>query len=141
VLELEAHGANWQNWNTSRTPEGGPYLYQKVVCGKTCKIHEEDRTVLTYEPNHPDANMDGYVRRPQIDRKDEFQIISTYAHVLRQYSSTCPMQFKAVDKKDSALIQYEKGQVKMDYFRFRKNNLLASWMREDAEGRNSIMHF
>lgn len=51
------------NINTTRTPEGGPYRK------KNCEVKESSKILTKYEPNHPDANEDGYVSYPVCQKK------------------------------------------------------------------------
>lgn len=68
--------SNIKNAKTTRTVKGGPYL-KKVVTGcrnGKCKIEErKNDIVLKYEPNHPDANENGYVAYPDIDVSEEME--------------------------------------------------------------------
>lgn len=73
---------NIANAQTTRTPEGGAFRRQMVVLagnqikpgiqaeklGVRVKSVTPDQTPLreVYEPNHPDANGDGYVEYPNI---------------------------------------------------------------------------
>lgn len=87
--------SNIANINTTRTPEGGPYRRKDVVFESMPEqktfgeiLHSEvDRNVqrvqvtdiavdkqaplMKYEPNHPDANADGYVAYPNINLMEE----------------------------------------------------------------------
>lgn len=81
-LELTAN--NISNMNTTRTENGGPYhrqtlsfeskssfddLFQKQI-GDGVQVDgiTEDMTEhVIYNPEHPDANEEGYVRMPAID--------------------------------------------------------------------------
>ncbi len=87
--------SNIANINTTRTPEGGPYRRKDVVLesipqGKTfgdILMSQPDRNVqrvqvtdihvdrgaplMKYEPDHPDANPDGYVAYPNINLMEE----------------------------------------------------------------------
>lgn len=89
-LRMDVISNNIANANTTRTAEGGPYRRQTVVFeprsaqssfanlfAKTLETGEgvrvvsiaKDNTPLRqiYEPNHPDANADGYVAMPNIN--------------------------------------------------------------------------
>ena len=87
--------SNLANINTTRTPEGGPYRKKEVIVSATPakdkfgqelqstlegKLKEakasdvvEDQSAprLVYEPNHPDANEEGYVAYPNINLMQE----------------------------------------------------------------------
>lgn len=87
--------SNIANINTTRTPEGGPYrkkevIFEAIPDGKTfgevltqTSGEPIDRVQVTdisvdrkeplykYEPDHPDANQDGYVAYPNINLMEE----------------------------------------------------------------------
>lgn len=87
--------SNIANINTTRTPEGGPYRRKDVVFeampeAKTfgeVLTNQPDRMlnrvqvtdvnvdrkapILKYEPDHPDANEEGYVAYPNINLMEE----------------------------------------------------------------------
>ena len=85
---------NLANQNTTRTAEGGPYRRKQVVLrenqldfkselGKAMKKEDsggvyvekvvENQTPLVpvYDPDHPDANEDGYVMMPNVNSAEE----------------------------------------------------------------------
>lgn len=88
--------SNIANINTTRTPEGGPYRRKDVVFesmpdGKSFGevimdsdprsdvqrvqvvdvVSDTKAPLLKYEPNHPDANEEGYVAYPNINHMEE----------------------------------------------------------------------
>jgi flagellar basal-body rod protein FlgC len=79
----EVVASNMANAETTRTPEGGPYKRKMVVFesqkpsfasaleGAGVKISQviEDKSspVRRFEPNHPDADSQGYVSYPDIN--------------------------------------------------------------------------
>ncbi len=87
--------SNIANAQVTRTPEGGPYRPKEVVFGseparesfseilegeldeKAQAVHATEvistnkPPILKYEPNHPDANADGYVAYPDINVMSE----------------------------------------------------------------------
>jgi flagellar basal-body rod protein FlgC len=92
----EIVAANMANSETTRTPEGGPYKRKQIVFGtsndqfrlmlanaqgknllpaSTVRVVDvvSDPTppVMRYEPNHPDANAEGYVAYPAINPVQE----------------------------------------------------------------------
>jgi flagellar basal-body rod protein FlgC len=92
MLRMEVIGANVANVNTTRTPEGGPYRRREVIFETTPVVSEdfsatlgrasesvgvgvrvsnviEDSSpfLLRFEPQHPDAGQDGYVRYPNVN--------------------------------------------------------------------------
>ena len=92
---MAAITSNIANAQTTRTAEGGPYQPKEVVFGseparetfseilegeleeKAMAVHATEiqnskkPPVLKYEPNHPDANKDGYVAYPNINTMEE----------------------------------------------------------------------
>jgi len=90
-LRLEVLSSNIANINSTRTPEGGPYRRRDVVfqakpvgqkfdevlasaAGNTAtgvevvKVVEDPSPFLEkFEPGHPDAGPDGYVKYPNVD--------------------------------------------------------------------------
>ena len=92
---MNAIASNIANVNTTKTPEGGPYRRKEVVLSAmpqqrnfgeilAGKVDADiDRVQVTdiqpdrkgpllkYEPNHPDANAEGYVAYPDINVMQE----------------------------------------------------------------------
>jgi flagellar basal-body rod protein FlgC len=92
---MAAITSNIANAQTTRTNEGGPYQPKEVVFGSEParesfaeildgELEEKAQTVhateiqnsrkppiLKYEPNHPDANAQGYVAYPNINTMEE----------------------------------------------------------------------
>jgi len=88
--------SNLANINTTKTAEGGPYRRKDVVFTAmpdtksfgdvlnvddpkqdfnrvqvTDIVYDKKAPLLKYEPNHPDANEDGYVAYPNINMMEE----------------------------------------------------------------------
>lgn len=95
-MRLNSISSNMANVNTTRTPEGGPYRRKDVVFeampevknfGEILSAHspqsemqrvqvtdvisDRGKPLLKYEPDHPDANPDGYVAYPNINMMEE----------------------------------------------------------------------
>ncbi len=90
-LRINIISSNIANINTTRTPEGGPYKRKDVVFEatpiedknsfesqlqlETVKVKdvvEDPRPpILKYDPSHPDADKDGYVKMPNINLMEE----------------------------------------------------------------------
>jgi flagellar basal-body rod protein FlgC len=90
-LRMDVIASNVANAETTRTPEGGPYLRQRVVFepllaqqlradddpagaatpGRGLRVSalDHDRRAIrtVHDPNHPDADADGNLRMPDID--------------------------------------------------------------------------
>jgi len=94
-IRMNLISSNLANINTTRTAEGGPYKRKDAVfesqpveksfdeiingelAGKTSgvkvtEIVDDPRDpILKFDPQHPDANEDGYVEMPNINRVEE----------------------------------------------------------------------
>ncbi len=92
---MQAISSNIANAQVTRTADGGPYKPKEVVFGseparesfaeilegeleeKAQAVHAVEVTpskkppILKYEPNHPDANAEGYVAYPNINVMEE----------------------------------------------------------------------
>ena len=92
---MGAISSNIANAQTTRTAEGGPYRKKEVVFGseparetfseilegeldeKAQSVHAievlslNNPPILKYQPNHPDANKQGYVAYPNINIMEE----------------------------------------------------------------------
>lgn len=94
-LRMNTITSNIANINTTRSPEGGPYRRKDVVFEsmpdarnfgelvtsapndqlqrvQVTDIISDDKAIdLRYEPDHPDANKEGYVAYPKINLMEE----------------------------------------------------------------------
>ncbi len=95
-MRLNTISSNVANINTTQTPEGGPYRRKDVVFEAmpdarnfgeiitstdpkgsfqrvqvTDVISDRKAPILKYEPDHPDANPEGYVAYPNINLMEE----------------------------------------------------------------------
>jgi flagellar basal-body rod protein FlgC len=94
-MRMNAIASNMANVNTTRTPEGGPYRRKDVVFEAMPEMRnfgevlsaEPDKSlqrvqvtdvavdrgapIPKYEPNHPDADENGYVYYPNINIMEE----------------------------------------------------------------------
>ena len=83
-LWMDTISQNLANANTTRTPDGGPYtrrvpVFQQILDGfsedgsisggvEVAEIAEDNSSAprLVYQPDHPDANGEGYVAMPNV---------------------------------------------------------------------------
>lgn len=125
---LNAISSNIANINTTRTPEGGPYKKKDVVFqsipdaknfGEVLSsanpksqiervqvvdvINDTRAPILKYEPNHPDANEEGYVAYPNINMMEE---MTNMIQATRAYEANVSALQSA---KDMALASLEIG--------------------------------
>ncbi len=122
---MAAISSNIANAQTTRTAEGGPYRKKEVVLGaeparesfseilegeldeKAQAVHATEvistnkPPILKYEPNHPDANEQGYVAYPNINVMEEMaNMISasrSYEANVNAMNTTKNMAMKALE--------------------------------------------
>lgn len=122
---MGAINSNIANAQTTRTAEGGPYRKKEVVFGAepvretfgeilegeldaqaqavhATEVISTDRPpILKYEPNHPDANADGYVAYPDINVMEEManliQTTRSYEANINAMNATKRMAKKALE--------------------------------------------
>lgn len=82
-IRINVLSANLANANTTRSENGEPYkrkdvIFEQVLEGemaggvKVQDIVEDNKPfVLKYEPGHPDADEEGYVRYPNVNPIEE----------------------------------------------------------------------
>lgn len=94
-LRMNTISSNIANINTTKSPEGGPYRRKDVVFEsmpdarnfgelvttppnadlqrvQVVDVISDDKAIdLRYEPDHPDANQEGYVAYPKINLMEE----------------------------------------------------------------------
>lgn len=92
---MEIVAQNLANASTTRTEEGGPYRRKLVVLSEidgqdgfagalhaasteavggvrvSAVVDDNDDFTLEYDPSHPDADEDGYVRLPNVNTMEE----------------------------------------------------------------------
>ncbi len=116
--------SNIANINTTRTPEGGPYRRKDVLVEAMPETRnfgeiltsEPDKNIqrvqvtdvpvdtkaplLKYEPNHPDANAEGYVAYPNINLMEE---MANMIQATRSYEANVSAMQATKDMAMSAL--------------------------------------
>lgn len=124
-LRMNTISSNIANVNTTRTPEGGPYRRKGVVLESmpdaksfgeiltsspqtevqrvqvTDILPDTKAPLLKYEPDHPDANEDGYVAYPNInmmaEMADMIQATRAYESNVSALNATKDMAIKALE--------------------------------------------
>ena len=100
-MQIDVVSSNVANMNTTRTEEGGAYRrkivsfeenYDKklgMLGVKTVEIGEDDSPLVKeFNPNHPDADENGYVEKPNVDILTEMTDMITAS---RGYESNLDM--------------------------------------------------
>jgi flagellar basal-body rod protein FlgC len=123
-LRMDVISNNIANVNTTRTAEGGPYRRQMVVFEPRSEqntfsqmlsrqmetgdgvrvtgiIKDNAPLKLMYDPNHPDANRDGYVEMPNVNIVSEMVDMITasraYEANVTAVNAAKSMAMKALD--------------------------------------------
>ncbi len=118
-VRLQAVASNLANARTTRTDDGGPYqrklpvfesrsidpfgdlLERELSSVEVTQLDTVEGERLVFEPNHPDANEDGYVAYPDIDMLSEMVDMMTasrsYAANARAVDTTREMALKALE--------------------------------------------
>jgi flagellar basal-body rod protein FlgC len=123
-LRMNTISSNIANVNTTQTPEGGPYRRKDVVFEAmpdtenfaeiitdpnranqqrvqvTDVLVDQKAPNLRYEPNHPDANDDGYVAYPNINLMEE---MANMIQATRAYEANVSAMRATKDMAMSAL--------------------------------------
>lgn len=125
-MRMNTISSNIANINTTRTPEGGPYRRKDVLFESmpevrnfgeilgvnspradmqrvqvTDVISDRKAPMLKYEPDHPDANEEGYVAYPNINLMEEMtnmiQATRSYEANVQSLQSSKDMALSALE--------------------------------------------
>ncbi len=125
-MRMNTISSNIANINTTRTPEGGAYRRKDVVFESmpevrdfgeilgvnspraemqrvqvTDVISDRKAPMLKYEPDHPDANSEGYVAYPNINLMEEMtnmiQATRSYEANVQSLQSSKDMALSALE--------------------------------------------
>ncbi len=124
-MRMNTISSNIANINTTRTPEGGPYRRKDVVFESmpevknfgeilgvnspkadvqrvqvTDILSDRKAPLLKYEPDHPDANEEGYVAYPNINLMEE---MTNMIQATRSYEANVSAMQSAKDMAMSSL--------------------------------------
>lgn len=125
-MRMNTISSNMANVNTTKTPEGGPYRRKDVILesmpetrnfGEILSVNDpksdmqrvqvtdviSDRRapILKYEPDHPDANHEGYVAYPNINMMEEMtnmiQATRSYEANVQAFQASKDMAMSALE--------------------------------------------
>ena len=123
-MRMNTISSNIANVNTTRTPEGGPYRRKDIVFESmpdtrnfgeivtslpdknvqrvqvTDVLVDRKAPLLKYEPDHVDANQDGYVAYPNINLMEE---MANMIQATRSYEANVSAMQASKDMAMSAL--------------------------------------
>ncbi len=114
-IRMQTISSNLANINTTRTPEGGPYkrrdvVFQTVLMDeegmlngvKVSNVFVDNRPPkVVYDPDHPDADENGYVKLPNVNLVEEMvnMMLATRAYEanVNAFNITKGMILKALE--------------------------------------------
>jgi flagellar basal-body rod protein FlgC len=120
-LRMNVTSSNLANAQTTRTPEGGPYrrkdavfeakpFAEELASQMNAPLHQvkvadvisdPNPPKLVYQPDHPDANTEGYVAYPNINTMEEMVNLITASRTFEAnvtvINTTRNMMNKALD--------------------------------------------
>ncbi len=123
-MRMNTISSNIANINTTRTPEGGPYRRKDVIFeampdfrsfGEMLKVKPDENLqrvqvsdvtvdrrapIMKYEPDHPDANPEGWVAYPNVNLMEE---MTNMIQATRAYEANVSALNQSKDMALSAL--------------------------------------
>lgn len=146
ALRMSVHASNIANRSTTRTPEGGPYVRQEVICkvaGAFCNIEKAtDEPRLEYQPGHPDANPQGYVKYPSINVDSEMAGLNNAVAEIKLLASREICGAKIIEQGSISIVKYNPDfDVMMDTLSFNSSGSLARWSRTTRDGKTQNLAF
>lgn len=145
ALKMSVHASNIANRNTTRTPEGGAYQRQELICkvaGAFCNIQKVADLKLELRPGHPDADPQGYVKLPNINPGVEFAGLNNAAVELRILASQGVCGAKSMELGQSIIVKYHTDfEVVNDTMTFSATGRLSSWSRTTKDGQAQSFAF
>jgi flagellar basal-body rod protein FlgC len=143
LVKIPVFASNLANVNTTRTPDGTPYKRVEIKCREaSCETTTASEFRFSYEPRHPDANRDGYVKYPQINVAQEFASLNTSAAELKLLASQDICGAKAITSANSAIIKYgADSYIQTDTFLFTADGKVQTWTRTQKNGTTSNYAF
>ena len=146
ALKMSAHASNLANRMTSRTAEGGPYKRMEVVCraagGAFCDIEKTEGERVQYQPGHPDADINGNVKFPDINLGSESAGLNSAASELKVMASQGACGTKAIEQGLLTVVKYQPDfEVMMDTMTFGTDGRIARWSRTTREGKTQNFSF
>lgn len=110
-MKMDIISSNVANMQTTRTKNGGAYRRKIAtfeenydeklgMLGVKTKKIEEDKSPLRkiYEPNHPDADKDGYVEYPNVDLLAEMSDLISASRAYESNVDTLNAQKNMISK-------------------------------------------
>lgn len=110
-MKMDIISSNVANMQTTRTKNGGAYRRKVAtfeenydeklgMLGVKTKKIEEDKSPLRkiYEPNHPDADKDGYVEYPNVDLLAEMSDLISASRAYESNVDTLNAQKNMISK-------------------------------------------
>ncbi len=136
-LQLSIHSFNFANFNTTRTPDGTAFQSQVVVRKKSGEFEVQSRKFFkkVYEPGHPDADIEGMVTYPNIDKSAERLSVSAAAHSLELMAEQGVCKTSILKNNKQIFIKYVGDKFPTsDFFTFKEDGTIESWTSYPSSG-------
>ena len=79
-LQLSVHALNLSNTRTTHTPSGGPFVKRRVILGRDdVRRRCSARLQSLSRPSHPDADVRGFIKYPNIEPTEEKESLNAAA--------------------------------------------------------------
>ena len=90
-MEMNLVASNIANSQTTRTPWGGPYQpFTNIHCADgSCSFDQDQSVIEKYEPEHPDASENGFVKYPNISLMNEMESMIAASHRYEAAATIC----------------------------------------------------
>jgi len=121
--------SNLYNVNTTRTPEGGPYIPAVIEkCSEEGAFTKQSRHIkYVYIPGHPDADSNGFVAFPDIDVAAERMTFSILAKGIIAMAQRGVCGAQAMSQGRYVYVRYQN----QDLERFKRgpNGSITKWRK------------
>jgi flagellar basal body rod protein FlgC len=142
-FDLEIHAMNLMNLISTRTPDGGHYKRKFLKCCRPtgCEVGEDGSFKAIFEPGHPDADTDGYVKYPNIDGKNELVGFEAAFAELATLAAAKQCQAELTHIDSASLVTYSHPIVKSDFLLHSVDGSII-WRRTltDGTGQNVLLN-
>ena len=140
--KLNIYSSNYLNAENTKGSDGSFYkkrIVQSCHNGK-CHVIKLNRFKQVYNPTHPDADANGHVKYPFIDKTREYALINKSVRELKVLARKKACNTKLlVNRKDRSVfkVKYIDDPVS-DKFKFQDDKVM-SWTVESPVGNNTIV--
>jgi hypothetical protein len=121
---------------------GGKYSKKVVIChSNDCQIKKSNNKKIVYEPGHPHSNRRGYVVYPDIDVREEYDLVNQAVNDLREISEKGICNTKLLADDFIYTVKYKGSSILKDIFKFNRDQKLISWSRFQKNGKMTSVDY